>query len=244
MRRPTFIAAILLFAWVALSAGIAPALVDPGGGSEGSPELEAADQKVMDEIRKEIEAIPEASREIAGVEILDQSISRFALASTQQRVLVSIGELTAKLGQTDKSIDAFKRGLALAADPLIRDYLTCGDAATGQEGLDGDCVSEVRTIGNLVQCESNANYMALMMWATGFVGCMFTCGAIPASGPGVPFAILKCLACIASFSSAPAMRPCQFIYCTSGGRGKDIPGNVATGLSGKPCVGGQDAPAI
>ena len=127
---------------------------------------------------------------------------------------------------------------------LIRDYLKCGDAATGQQGQDGDCVSEVRTIGNLVHCESNANYMALMMWAGGFVGCMFTCGAIPASGPAVPFAILKCLACIATFSSAPAIGPCRFIYCTSGGRGKDIPGNVATGLSGKPCVGGQDAPAI
>jgi hypothetical protein len=34
------------------------------------------------------------------------------------------------------------------------------------------------------------------------VGCMFTCGAIPASGPAVPFAILKCLACIATFSRA------------------------------------------
>jgi len=123
MRRPTLVAVSLLLAWVALSAGIAPALVDPGSGSEGTPELEAADQRVMDEIRKDIEAIPEASREIAGVEILDQSISRFALATTQQRVLVSVGELTAKLGQTDKSIDAFKRGLALAADPLLT--LTC-----------------------------------------------------------------------------------------------------------------------
>jgi tetratricopeptide (TPR) repeat protein len=112
-----------LLAWVALSAGIAPAAFDPGDGPQGTPELEAADQRVMDEIRKEIEAIPEASREIAGVEILDQSISRFALATTQQRVLVSVGELTAKLGQTDKSIDAFKRGLALAADPLLT--LTC-----------------------------------------------------------------------------------------------------------------------
>ena len=123
MRRPTLVAAILLLAWVALSAGIASAAVDPGSGAESTPELEAADQRVMDEIRKEIEAIPEASREIAGVEILDQSISRFALATTQQRVLVSVGELTAKLGQTDKSIDAFERGLALAADPLLT--LTC-----------------------------------------------------------------------------------------------------------------------
>ena len=123
MRRPTLVAAILLLAWVALSAGIASAAFDPGSGAESTPELEAADQRVMDEIRKEIEAIPEASREIAGVEILDQSISRFALATTQQRVLVSVGELTAKLGQTDKSIDAFERGLALTADPLLT--LTC-----------------------------------------------------------------------------------------------------------------------
>ena len=123
MRRPILVAAILLLAWVALSAGIASAAFDPGSGAESTPELEAADQRVMDEIRKEIEAIPEASREIAGVEILDQSISRFALATTQQRVLVSVGELTAKLGQTDKSIDAFERGLALTADPLLT--LTC-----------------------------------------------------------------------------------------------------------------------
>ena len=123
MRRPILVAAILLLAWVALSAGIGSAADDPGSSPQGTPELEAADQRVMDEIRKDIEAIPEASREIAGVEILDQSISRFALATTQQRVLVSVGELTAKLGQTDKSIDAFKRGLALAADPLLT--LTC-----------------------------------------------------------------------------------------------------------------------
>jgi hypothetical protein len=109
VRRPILVAAILLLAWVALSAAVAPAADDSGSGAESAPQLEAADQRVMDEIRKEIEAIPEASREIAGVEILDQSISRFALATTQQRVLVSIGELTAKHGQTDKSIDAFKR---------------------------------------------------------------------------------------------------------------------------------------
>lgn len=123
MRHLTFIAVNVMLALAVLSAGIAPAADDPGSGAESAPQLEAADQRVMDEIRKEIEAIPEASREIAGVEILDQSISRFALATTQQRVLVSIGELTAKLGQTDKSIDAFKRGLALAADPLLT--LTC-----------------------------------------------------------------------------------------------------------------------
>ena len=123
MRRPTLVTAIFLLSSVALSAGIAPAAFDPGDGPQGTAELEAVDQRVMDEIRKDIEAIPEASREIAGVEILDQSISRFALATTQQRVLVSVGELTAKLGQTDKSIDAFERGLALAADPLLT--LTC-----------------------------------------------------------------------------------------------------------------------
>jgi tetratricopeptide (TPR) repeat protein len=123
MRHLTFIAVSVMLALAVLSATVAPAADDPGSGAESAPELEAADQRVMDEIRMEIEAIPEASREIAGVEILDQSISRFALATTQQRVLVSVGELTAKLGQTDKSIDAFKRGLALAADPLLT--LTC-----------------------------------------------------------------------------------------------------------------------
>lgn len=123
MRHLTFIAVNLMLALAVLSATVAPAAGDSGSGAESDPQLEAADQRVMDEIRKEIETIPEASREIAGVEILDQSISRFALATTQQRVLVSIGELTAKLGQTDKSIDAFKRGLALAADPLLT--LTC-----------------------------------------------------------------------------------------------------------------------
>ncbi len=124
------------------------------------------------------------------------------------------------------------------------DYLKCADAATGQQGQDGGCVSEVGTIAHFVNCESNANYMAMMIWAGSFVGCMIVCGSIPAAGPAVPFAIVRCLACIASFSGAPAIVPCKFVYCTSGGKGKDIPGNIATGISGKPCIGGQAAPAI
>ena len=65
------------------------------------------------------------------------------------------------------------------------DYLKCADAATGQQGQDGGCVSEVGTIAHFVNCESNANYMAMMIWAGSFVGCMIVCGSIPAAGPAV-----------------------------------------------------------
>ena len=120
-RRPY--AAMLALALLAVWAGLPPPLISPVHGAQTTPEQEAADQRVMGKIRTEIEAIPEAMREFEGIEILEKSLPSFALPATQQRVLLSIGELSAKLGGTDKAIDAFQRGLALAADPFLT--MTC-----------------------------------------------------------------------------------------------------------------------
>ena len=121
LRRPY--AAMLALALLAVWAGLSPPLISPVHGAQATPEQEAADQRVMGKIRTEIEAIPEAMREFEGIEILEKSLPGFALPATQQRVLLSIGELSAKLGGSDKSIDAFQRGLALAADPFLT--MTC-----------------------------------------------------------------------------------------------------------------------
>ena len=73
----------------------------------------------MEELRREIEALPKGAREPEGIAILERSLPRFTSATTRHRVLVSIGELSAKLDRYDQAIDAFRRGLALAADPLL-----------------------------------------------------------------------------------------------------------------------------
>jgi tetratricopeptide (TPR) repeat protein len=114
---------MLALALLAFWAGLSPPLFSPVHGAQATPEQEAADQRVMGKIRTEIEAIPEAMREFEGIEILEKSLPNFALPATQQRVLLSIGELSAKLGGSDKAIDAFQRGLALAADPFLT--MTC-----------------------------------------------------------------------------------------------------------------------
>ena len=116
-RRPY--AAMLALALLAFWAGLSPPLFSPVHGAQATPEQEAADQRVMGEIRTEIEAIPAAMREFEGIEILEKSLPGFVIPATQQRVLLSIGELSAKLGGSDKAIDAFQRGLALAADPFL-----------------------------------------------------------------------------------------------------------------------------
>lgn len=111
--------ATILIACVAILAGECLAAFEPPFVDRVISDQDAIGKALMDEVRREIEAIPEATRESEGIAILEEALPRFPSEATRQRVLVSIGELSAKLGRTNDAIDAFRRGLNLAADPVL-----------------------------------------------------------------------------------------------------------------------------
>lgn len=109
----------LAIACLVIPAEVSLATFNPPSNRSETSDQEVSDKSLMEELRREIEALPKGAREPEGIAILERSLPRFTSATTRHRVLVSIGELSAKLDRYDQAIDAFRRGLALAADPLL-----------------------------------------------------------------------------------------------------------------------------
>ena len=123
-------------------------------------------------------------------------------------------------------------------------HYVCDDVEKDEHGQDGGCVKDIGVVGEYVQCQSNANLVAITFWAGGFVFCMGLCAAAipPVGGLASPFALMRCLNCIGAFSYAPT-RACDYVYCTRGERGEQIFKEIFVSISGDDCTAKPADPA-
>lgn len=77
------------------------------------------DKETMAELRKAIEAIPEGSREIDGAGVLEAWLPKFTSDAVRQRVLVSLGGLAQRRGQSEDAMNFWRRAADVNADPLL-----------------------------------------------------------------------------------------------------------------------------
>lgn len=118
------------------------------------------------------------------------------------------------------------------------DHRLCDGVMPGEPGQDGGCVPTVDVVAIRMQCDSNPNYYALLVWTGTFTLCAWAC----LSASTNPLSFWKCVACITTSSGAPIALACNFTICTQGERWEDVFNNVAESISGNPCVGSSTTP--
>jgi tetratricopeptide (TPR) repeat protein len=111
----------------------------PGSNSE----LSAADAEFLEFLRKRVEALPESERIQQGLALLKASLDGAPSPVLHQRILISIGDLSARDGDDSTALDYYSRAAKASADPGLTAYAAARIAAMRPDIAEGPSLDRV-----------------------------------------------------------------------------------------------------